>query len=183
MDRKPVVIRKYENRRLYDTAGSRYVNLDEVAEMVRAGADVQVVDAATGDDITRVVLTQIIVDDAKAPGSSFPVDMLRQMVVASGRVSQESMLKYMRTMFDMYQNAYRTFAPPAAPFDFMGMMGGAPRGPVEPPPPAAAPPQASPPPPVDEVGELKRRVEELESAIARAAAPRPRGKPKRAARR
>ena len=57
MNRKPVIIKKYENRRLYDTTNSRYINQDEVAQMLQSGYDVQVVDAATGEDLTRLVLT------------------------------------------------------------------------------------------------------------------------------
>ncbi len=188
MDRQTVVIRKYENRRLYDTANSRYVNLDEVAEMVRQGADVQVVDAATGEDITRLVLTQIIVDHAKAPGSAFPLDMLRQMVVASGRLGQESMLKSMRAMFDMYQSAYRTFSAPLNPLDFFNAMSqaaqpgaGEPQGPPPAKPsPAAEPDQAAP---ESEVRELRRRIEELESLVAGPGARTVRKRKKKSARR
>ena len=109
MPQQRVVIRKYENRRLYDTARSRYVNLEEVAEMVREGVDVQVVDARTGEDLTRVVLTQIIVDDAKGQESALPLDFLRQLVMASGRATQEGFAGYMKTVFDTYQQAYDTF--------------------------------------------------------------------------
>src|SRR5260370_28492958 len=119
MTRKTVVIKKYENRRLYDTTNSRYVNLEEVAQLLQQGNDVQVVDATTNEDITRLILTQIIVEDAKAPNSSFPLDLLRQMVIASGRARQESALKYMKAMLDIYQNTYRAMAPPLNPFDFM----------------------------------------------------------------
>jgi polyhydroxyalkanoate synthesis repressor PhaR len=161
MDRKTVVIKKYENRRLYDTASSRYINLDEVAELVRGGADVQVLDATTGEDLTRVVLTQIIVDSAKEPGSAFPLDMLRQMVMASGRASQESMLKYMKSMFDMYQSAYRPFAAPMNPFDFFQTMGAAR--------PSDTPQEAPASNPDPGVEELKRRVEELENLVSNAA--------------
>src|ERR1035438_9436613 len=94
MAQKTVVIKKYENRRLYDTTNSRYVNLEEVAQMLQHGDEVQVIDSASGEDITRLILTQIIVEDAKTPDSSFPLDLLRQMVVASGRARQESTLKY-----------------------------------------------------------------------------------------
>ena len=62
-----IVIKKYENRRLYDTHNSRYVNLEGVAQMVRSGEDIQVVDSKTGEDVTRHVLTQIIVDGARDP--------------------------------------------------------------------------------------------------------------------
>ena len=119
MAQKTVVIKKYENRRLYDTTNSRYINLEEVAQLLQQGNDVQVIDAASGEDITRLILTQIIVEDAKTPDSSFPLDLLRQMVIASGRVSQDSTLKYMKAMLDIYQNTYRMVAPQLNPFEFM----------------------------------------------------------------
>jgi polyhydroxyalkanoate synthesis repressor PhaR len=119
MNRQTVIIKKYENRRLYDTTNSRYINQDEVAQMLQSGYDVQVVDAATGEDLTRLVLTQIIVEQAKVPNSAFPLDVLREMVVASSRATQESTLKYMKTALDMYQNAYRAMTPPVNPFEFM----------------------------------------------------------------
>jgi polyhydroxyalkanoate synthesis repressor PhaR len=119
MAQKTVVIRKYENRRLYDTTNSRYVNLEEVAQLLQQGNEVQVIDASSGEDITRLILTQIIVEDAKTPESNFPLDLLRQMVVASGRASQESALQYMKVMLDMYQNAYRAMPNLMNPFDLM----------------------------------------------------------------
>jgi polyhydroxyalkanoate synthesis repressor PhaR len=119
MAQKTILIKKYENRRLYDSTNSRYVNLDEVAQILQRGDDVRVVDAASGEDITRLILTQIIVEDAKTPDSNFPLDVLRQMVVASGRASQESALKYMKAMLDIYQNTYRVMAPPINPFEFV----------------------------------------------------------------
>jgi polyhydroxyalkanoate synthesis repressor PhaR len=119
MEHKAVLIKKYENRRLYDTTNSRYVNLDEVSQMLQRGEDVQVVDAATGEDITRLILTQIIVEDAKTTGSNFPLDVLRQMVIASGKAGQEGTLKYMKSILDFYQNTYRVMAPPVNPFEFM----------------------------------------------------------------
>src|ERR1041385_1940799 len=60
-----IVIKKYENRRLYDSSSSRYVNLDDVAALIRKGADVQIVDAKTGEDLTRATLTQIILEESK----------------------------------------------------------------------------------------------------------------------
>ncbi len=119
MAQKTILIKKYENRRLYDSTNSRYVNLDEVAQILQRGDNVRVVDAASGEDITRLILTQIIVEDAKTPESNFPLDVLRQMVVASGRASQESALKYMKAMLDIYQNTYRVMAPPVNPFEFI----------------------------------------------------------------
>jgi polyhydroxyalkanoate synthesis repressor PhaR len=174
MAAKRVTIRKYENRRLYDTSNSRYVNLDEVAQMVRDGMDVQVVDATTGEDLTRVVLTQIIVESAKEPDSTLPLDMLRQIVMATGRAGQDGLLRYMNTMFDVYRNAYRTVAPALPGLDFLQAMPGWPprpaaSGPGTTPPPAepAPPPAPAEPAESDDVRQLRRRVEELERLVSR----------------
>jgi polyhydroxyalkanoate synthesis repressor PhaR len=83
------IIRKYPNRRLYDTAGGRYVNLDDIASLVRSGEDVQVLDAKTGEDVTRVVLTQIIVEDAKDRGATLPLELLRQLILITDRAGRE----------------------------------------------------------------------------------------------
>jgi polyhydroxyalkanoate synthesis repressor PhaR len=103
MANHPIVIKKYANRRLYDTSASRYVNLEDIAGLVRNGKDVQVVDAATGDDVTRITLTQIIVDDAREQPSGLPLELLRQLIVTSDRVGQEFILWYLRSAYDAYQ--------------------------------------------------------------------------------
>ncbi len=172
MQRKPVIIKKYENRRLYDTGSSRYVNLDEVAQMVQEGREVQVLDAATGEDLTRLVLTQIIVEQAKTPGSAFPLDILRQMVAATGRASQETALNYMKAMFDMYQNAYRSMPSPFNPFGLIPGMQRPTEAETSPPPAAANAPRTS------EDEELRRRVEELESVVANLRSQKPARKKK-----
>jgi polyhydroxyalkanoate synthesis repressor PhaR len=173
MERKKVVIKKYENRRLYDTTNSRYVNLEEVAQLVQSGKDVQVVDAATGEDITRLVLTQIIVEDAKTPNSNFPLDVLRQMVVASGRAGQESTLKYMKAVFDLYQSAYRALPSPLNPFglipDLQSVMGQSAPEAAAPPPSTSSTPKTSGQPEASgdsEVKDLKRRIDELEGLVS-----------------
>jgi polyhydroxyalkanoate synthesis repressor PhaR len=114
-----LIIKKYENRRLYNTLTSQYINQEQVAQLVRDGYDVRVVDAATGEDLTRLILAQIVLEDAKTPDSVFPLDVLRQMIVASGRATQEGALRYMKAMLDMYQNAYRALPPPMNPFEFL----------------------------------------------------------------
>ena len=86
---KPVVIRKYENRRLYDTSASRYVTLPEIAARIRSGTEVKVVDARTGEDLTRAVLTQVILEDARARKTELPLDFLRQLIVASDRAVRD----------------------------------------------------------------------------------------------
>jgi polyhydroxyalkanoate synthesis repressor PhaR len=168
MNRTTVVIKKYGNRRLYDTTHSRYINQDEVAEMVQKGHDVQVVDAATGEDLTRLVLTQIIVEHAKEPDSAFPLDILRQMVVASGKAAQENTLKYTKAVLDMYQSAYRAMSPPLNPFEFIQAPTGAHSAVSS----AGAPTESagravrSKKDETTEVDELKQRIEELESLVA-----------------
>lgn len=167
MSAPSVIIKKYENRRLYDTSSSRYVNLDDIAQMVREGTEIRVVDAATGEDLTRLVLTQIIVESAKVPDSPFPVDMLRQMIIASGRLNQEGLRAYMKTMLDLYQNTYRAFAPGLSPFAA-----------VQPEPAATslmpeertATRSSAKHPPVDD---LLRRVEHLERLLAKRSGARP----------
>ena len=64
----------------------------------------------TGEDITRLILAQIVLEDAKTPDSVFPLDVLRQMIVASGKATQDNALRYMKFMMDIYQNAYRALA-------------------------------------------------------------------------
>jgi len=183
MNRKTVVIKKYGNRRLYDTTHSRYINQDEVAEMVQKGHDVQVVDAATGEDLTRLVLTQIIVEHAKEPDSAFPLDILRQMVVASGKAAQENTLKYTKAVLDMYQSAYRAMSPPLHPFEFIQP----PTAPTAQPSPAdsAGRTVRAKKDEAGEVDELKQRIEELESLVSGMGARRPerkrKGKPRRKA--
>ena len=105
MDRDRIVIKKYANRRLYDTSNSRYINLEDIATLVRNGKDVQVVDASSGEDITRVTLTQIIVEDAKGQPSGLPLELLRQLIVASDRVGQEFIMWYLKSAFDAYSKA------------------------------------------------------------------------------
>lgn len=108
MKSSAIVIKKYGNRRLYDTAGSRYVNLDDLAAHIRAGREVQVVDAKTGKDLTRVVLTQIITEDAKDKPTGLPLELLRQLIIASDEVRQEFLMWYLKSAFDTYQTLQDT---------------------------------------------------------------------------
>jgi polyhydroxyalkanoate synthesis repressor PhaR len=165
MNAQRILIRKYENRRLYDSSNSRYVNLEDIAQMVRDGSDVQVIDAANGEDVTRLVLAQIIMENAKARNSPFPLDVLKQMVIASGQASKEGFMNYMQTVGEMYQNAYRTMNPTVNPFEFFQRK-----------PDVAAPP---PPPQTDaaenyrrHLAELQQRIEELERRVRRPASSR-----------
>lgn len=100
-----ITIKKYRNRRLYDTSTSRYVKLEDVAEMVRGGQEFEVIDVNSGEDITRVVLTQIIVENAKDNEQEMPIEFLRQMISSSGRARKELMSKYASFVTGIYQKA------------------------------------------------------------------------------
>jgi polyhydroxyalkanoate synthesis repressor PhaR len=102
------IIKKYPNRRLYDTSSGRYVNLEDVAALIRQGAEVTVVDARTGKDVTRTVLTQIIADDAKDEPSGVPLELLRQLVLTTDRAGQDFMTWYLKSAVEAYQKVHET---------------------------------------------------------------------------
>lgn len=172
MSPNKVVIKKYENRRLYDTTNSRYVNLEDVAAMVRQGIEVEVLDAKTGEDLTRLILTQIVVEDAKVRESALPLDVLRQLVLASGRASQEALSQYIRSVSELYQKAYQAFVP-TSPMELMRAMFASPPASSRmfafpPGPGAPAPAPESTPPPKEEserLAALLQRIEELERRL------------------
>ncbi|MEL7214919.1 MAG: polyhydroxyalkanoate synthesis repressor PhaR [Pseudomonadota bacterium] len=114
----PIIIKKYANRRLYNTDKSTYVTLDNLAEMVREGHDFVVTDAKTGEDITRSVLTQIIFEEEAKGTNMLPTNFLRQLIRLYGDTlqgfvpgyldasmetftsNQEKMREQVRTAFD-----------------------------------------------------------------------------------
>lgn len=98
-----VVIKKYGNRRLYNTLASKYVNLEDLATLVRNGTDVKVVDAKTGADLTRLTLTQIIMEEAKEEPVGLPVELLKQLILASDKMRRDFMTWYLKSAFDSYQ--------------------------------------------------------------------------------
>lgn len=78
------IIKRYPNRKLYDTAAKQYVSLDDLARMIRQGESVQVVDHASGEDVTSLVLVQIIVEQEKQQGGFLPQGVLTSLVQAGG---------------------------------------------------------------------------------------------------
>jgi len=94
-DKPPVVVKKYANRRLYNTESSSYITLDNLAEMVRQGRDFVVYDAKSGDDITRGVLTQIIVEEEGKGQNLLPTNFLRQLIGLYGGSMQGLVPKYL----------------------------------------------------------------------------------------
>ena len=175
MSTPKIVIKKYSNRRLYDTDASCYVNVDDVARMIRDGQEIQVVDAKTGEDLTRLVLTQIILDEARQKKGGLPLEFLRQLVVASDRAVQDVFTGYLGAMGEAIGRAQQMvnarreegWGPFAAmqhlldparmmdPSAWFRQPGGAPPGgppsdEEEPLPPEAPPPPEDEPPPADE---------------------------------
>ncbi len=91
----PVVIKKYANRRLYNTATSSYVTLDNLSQMVRNGSDFVVYDAKSGEDITRSVLTQIIVEEEQKGQNLLPISFLRELIGFYGNNMQWLVPRYL----------------------------------------------------------------------------------------
>ena len=124
---EPIVIKKYANRRLYNTGESKYVTLDDLSEMVRAGTDFIVLDAKSGDDITRSVLTQIIFEQESKGQSMLPVQFLRRLIRFYGDQMQGflppylemSMESFSKAQEQMRENMSRTFgaSTPMAAFE------------------------------------------------------------------
>jgi polyhydroxyalkanoate synthesis repressor PhaR len=93
------VIKRYSNRKLYDTQESRYVTLDEIEEMIRSGKEISVVDAATGEDLTSVTLTQIILENERAHRGTLPSAFLHQLI-KHGEAWQEFLQRSMRSSLE-----------------------------------------------------------------------------------
>src|SRR3954469_18009920 len=98
-----VTIKKYANRRLYDTETSAYITLDRLAAMVREGREFEVIDAKTGEDITRQVLTQIIVDEEARGSTMLPINFLKQLIGLYGNSMQGMVPQYLEAAMDAFQ--------------------------------------------------------------------------------
>ena len=98
-----VTIKKYANRRLYDTESSSYITLDRLGEMIREGRDFEVVDARTGDDITHQVLTQIIIEEEARGTTLLPVNFLRNIISMYGDSMQSMVPQYLEQAMDVFQ--------------------------------------------------------------------------------
>ncbi len=107
-----ITIKKYANRRLYNTATSKYVTLDDLAEMVKSGVDFVVVDAKSGDDITRSVLTQIIFEEESKGQNLLPINFLRQLIGFYGDSLQSvipNYLEYSMNAFTQNEETMRNY--------------------------------------------------------------------------
>ncbi len=163
MAKPKVAIKKYGDRRLYDTLAKRYVKLDDIARMVREGQELEVRDARSGKDLTCAVLTQIVMEDAREGQTILPLQLLQQIVMASDRATREFLTSYLHGTLELYGKAREAFESGLSgarqavtnPVEFVRSLVGKDA----------------------EIAQLRRRVEELEARLA--LADRPRRKPRR----
>jgi polyhydroxyalkanoate synthesis repressor PhaR len=112
---RSMLVKKYTNRRLYDTEDSRYITLEELAERIRAGRDAQVIDARTGEDLTQVTLAQIIME-SRGAGRILPVPLLLQLIRLGDEPLAEFLGMYMSQALESYLEMKRG-AESALPFN------------------------------------------------------------------
>jgi len=104
-----VIIKKYANRRLYNTESSTYITLDYLAGMVRDKREFKVVDAKTGEDITHNVLTQIIMEEESRGATMLPVNFLRQLIAMYGDSMQSMVPQYLEASLEAFQRNQSQF--------------------------------------------------------------------------
>ncbi len=160
MKNPEVFIRKYSDRPLYDTGASRYVKLEDIARMVRDGSDVRVVDGRTGKDVTHIIPTQIIAENAKERQIALPLQLLTQIVRASDKGTHDFLSWYLDSTLDLYQRAQNSVSTrlleaknaASTPFDYVSnLLEG-----------RSSPPKAQD----SEIEQLRGRVEELQVRLA-----------------
>ncbi len=175
--KSPTIIKKYANRRLYNTETSSYITLEHLAEMTREGREFQVFDARTGEDITRSVLTQIVMEGEAGGQTMLPVSFLRQIIAMYGDSMQAMVPHYLEASMSAFAENHAKFRDAALkPFEHLakqnlamfqaatGMMTGRafrpPEKPTEPPP-AAEKPGAS----AEELALLREQLAALQSRL------------------
>lgn len=163
----PMIVKKYSNRRLYDTQQSKYITLEELAERIRDGADVRVLDAKTNADLTQATLVQIILEGEAS--RLLPVPLLVQLVRMGDDAAAEFFGRYMGMAMEWYLAAKYGLQQAAPVFPFaqlpmqatsaiLRMFGG---GGFSSPAPSAPPPPPAPAPAADDVASLRRELDEL----------------------
>ena len=155
-----MLIKKYGNRRLYDTVQSRYITLEELGGLIRDGQDVRVADARTGEDLTTATLAQIIIE-GRGAARLLPVPLLVQLIRMGDDALAEFLGQYVTWALEVYLQArqgLQTMAPfnPLLAFAPGGLSRACGTG---------APPPPRPAPPSDEVAELRREIEDLKKTV------------------
>ncbi|MBL8957774.1 MAG: hypothetical protein JNK82_43765 [Myxococcaceae bacterium] len=160
-----MLVKKYGNRRLYDTEASTYITQDELAQRIRKGADVTVVDAKTGADLTQQTLTQLIIE-GRGAGAFLPVGLLHQLIRLGDDALAEFFNRYVQLALEMYLQVKSGASSLGAfnPFAALNPFAGALMRQISPSQPAGA---APPPPPAanNDVENLRRELEELKRSL------------------
>lgn len=167
---KPLLIKRYASRRLYNTETSDYVTLEDISGFIRAGREVQIIDLKSGEDLTRQYLLQIVAEHEAKGDTVLPTNVLTDMVRAYATNMQSVMPQFLAASFDMLRDSQNkaleslSSMPAVSGFDVMRkqqeaflktMMGG--WG-------AAA---ATTPEPADDIAEIKRQLDELQKKLAK----------------
>lgn len=176
----PTLIKKYGNRRLYDTGDSRYVTLDELAAKIQGGTDVRVVDAKSGEDLTQVTLTQIIIE-GRGAAKLLPVPLLMKLIRLGDDALAEFFGRYVTGALELYLQAKRgaQAIAPFNPFATLPFAGGdaLARMFMNNPFAGGDHSQPEPPPPADttasDVADLRRELEELKRSVREDAVEKP----------
>lgn len=182
--REQIIIKKYANRRLYNTKSSSYITLDDLSRMTREGIDFQVLDAKTGNDITHSILTQIIMEEESSGEQMLPISFLRQLIAMYGNSMQALMPHYLAATMDNFQANQRklqeswntNMGPDAftklaetnmAMFQAAAsaFMPGADRQPGQPPHPTPPPTPAATPAPAPEIEALKAQMDAMQKKL------------------
>jgi polyhydroxyalkanoate synthesis repressor PhaR len=152
---KKITIKKYANRRLYDTTNSKYVNLKQIAQLIKDGHIVEVVDATNKENLTKLILTQIILEEEKEQRNLLPNEFLHEIIKYGESAYSDFFKQFLNASMDAYKNAqqqmesaFRGWLPPSWP--------GFPQQPQ-------SPQSASKP---EEISELEARIAELEGKLA-----------------
>ncbi|SCW45161.1 polyhydroxyalkanoate synthesis repressor PhaR [Sphingobium faniae] len=106
---EPVIIKKYANRRLYNTETSSYITLELLSQMTREGREFVVVDAKSGEDITHNVLTQIIMEEEQRGKNMLPVNFLRQLIAMYGDSMQSMVPQYLEASMESFRKNQQQF--------------------------------------------------------------------------
>ena len=155
-----MLVKKYGNRRMYDTESSRYITIGELTDRIQRGAEATVVDAKTGEDLTQATLTQVIIEGRRA-GHLLPVPLLHQLIRLGDDALAEFLGRYVTFALEMYIqakqgaqafNPFAGFNPFSSSSFFRGFSGGAPAA-------------AAPLPPQTDVESLKRELDELKRSL------------------
>lgn len=104
-----VIIKKYSNRRLYDSTNKRYVTLDDIAALIREGNEVKVIDSQSGADISKVILIQVVLESEKNKEDILPVSFLHMLIKYGNKVAKDFFENYFLMMFQPYFSVQENF--------------------------------------------------------------------------